>query len=195
MKRILLSVSIMLIAAMGFGQDGPKGLQVNDVAPLFTATDQNGKVVNLEEKLKTGPVVLVFYRGHWCPYCNRQLKKIEDSLSLITGKGASIIAVSPEKPESVSKTLAKTKVTFPILSDENLKIMKSYAVVFTVDPGTVEKYKGYGIDFNEVNGDANGANLPVPAVYIINKDRKIVFRHFDNNYTKRASVAEIAEQL
>lgn len=194
MKTLLLSVALFFATLTMLAQE-PKGLNVNDVAPGFTATDQDGKSISLGEQLKKGPVVLVFYRGQWCPYCNRQLKKLEDSLSLITAKGATLIAVSPENMENISKTIEKSKASYPILHDEGLKIMKSYDVAFPVDNKTIEKYKEYGIDFNKVNGDANGANLPVPAIYVINKDGKIVFRHFDKNYTKRASVAEILQHL
>ena len=79
--------------------DEAKGLQVGAKAPLFTAIDQNKKQYSLEKALKRGPVVLVFYRGYWCPVCNRQLKKLQDSLDLVYAKGATLIAVSPEKPE------------------------------------------------------------------------------------------------
>ena len=176
-------------------QNEPKGLNVNDKAPEFSAVDQNGKSFELKKELKKGAVVLVFYRGQWCPYCNRQLKELEDSLSLMTGKGASLVAVTPEKSENISKTIEKTKASYPILYDDGLKIMKSYDVAFAVDEKTIEKYKGYGIDFTKANGDINGANLPVPAVYIINKEGKVVYRYFDKNYTKRASVAEILQYL
>jgi peroxiredoxin len=193
MKKLALFVA--LFTAVSLHAQDPKGLNVNDTAPSFSAKDQDGNTVDLKEKLKNGPVVLVFYRGQWCPYCNRQLKKLEDSLSLITGKGASLIAISPETSGNIDKTIEKTKATYPILHDEGLAIMKNYDVAFTVDDKTIEKYKGYGIDFSKVNGDANGANLPVPAIYVINKEGKIVFRHFDKNYAKRASVAEILEHL
>jgi peroxiredoxin len=195
MKEFLLSVSVLLAAVSMHAQSEPKGLNVNDAAPDFSAKDQNGKIIQLKDQLKNGAVVLVFYRGQWCPFCNRQLKKLEDSLSLITGKGASLIAVSPEKPENIAKTIEKTNASYPILFDDGLNIMKSYNVAFAVDDKTVEKYKGYGIDFSQVNGSTNGANLPVPAIYVINKEGKIIFRHFDKNYTKRASVAEILEYL
>lgn len=195
MKTTLLSVFALLLTIGVTAQSEPKGLNVNDAAPAFVAKDQEGKTVSLEEQLKKGAVVLVFYRGQWCPHCNKQLKKLEDSLSLITGKGASLIAVTPEKPESITETIEKTKATYSILYDEGLKIMKSYDVSFAVDNKTIERYKGYGIDFTKVNGEANGANLPVPAVYVISKDGKIVYRHFDKNYVKRATVAEILEYL
>jgi peroxiredoxin len=193
-KKYFLLMTVIFSALFINAQDGPKGLQVNDDAPAFTAKDQSGKNVSLSDQLKKGAVVLVFYRGQWCPYCNKQLKKLEDSLSLITAKGASLITVTPEKPENITKTVKKTNASYPILYDDGLKIMKSYDVAFAVDAATVEKYKGYGIDFTQANG-ANGANLPVPALYIISKEGKIIFRHFDADYTKRASVAEILEHL
>lgn len=195
MKKLLVSVFLSLAAISMNAQDDPKGLDVNDTAPDFTAKDKDGNSINLKDQLKKGAVVLVFYRGQWCPYCNKQLKKLEDSLSLIADKGASLIAVTPEKPESIAETIEKTKATYPILFDDGLKIMKSYDVSFAVDEKTIGKYKGYGIDFIKANGETNGANLPVPAVYVINMEGKIVFRHFDKNYTKRASVAEIIDHL
>ncbi|GAB2817423.1 hypothetical protein GCM10027043_17720 [Ferruginibacter profundus] len=190
----MLTIGLFIAAFTSNAQDKPKGLNVNDKAPVFSAKNQAGKTVSLKEQLKSGAVVLIFYRGQWCPFCNKQLKGLEDSLSLITAKGATLIAVTPEKQENISKTIAKTKASYPILFDDGLKIMKSYDVAFTVDDKTVEKYKGYGIDFAEVNG-ANGANLPVPAVYIINKEGVITYKYFDADYRKRASVQDILDHL
>jgi peroxiredoxin len=193
MKQLAL-VTFLLLSIWSKAQDAPKGVAVQAQAPDFTARDQNGATINLKDQLKKGSVVLVFYRGQWCPHCNKQLSKLEDSLQLIKAKGASLIAVTPELPENINKTIAKTKASYPILFDEGLKIMKSYDVVFAVDNTTIEKYKKYGIDFNVTNG-ANGANLPVPAIFVINKEGAVVFRHFDQDYRKRASVYEILMHL
>lgn len=195
MKQLFFSVTLLIVSFSMGAQEGPKGLNINDAAPDFTAKDQNGKAVNLKEKLKNGAVVLVFYRGQWCPYCNRYLKRLEDSMSLVSNKGASLITVTPETAAGIAKTIEKTNATYPILYDEGLSIMKRYDVAFKVDDKTVEKYKGYGIDFTKANGDSNGPNLPVPAVFVISKEGKIIFRHFDKDYTKRVSVAEILEHL
>ena len=153
-----------------------------------------GNSVQLSELIKKGPVVVVFYRGQWCPYCNRQLKRLEDSLNLLKEKGAMLVAVTPEKPENIKKTIVKTKASYPILYDEGLKIMKMYEVAYNVDTATIQRYKKFGIDFNEANG-SNGAILPVPAVYIINKEGKLVYKFFDADYTKRPSVKELMEYL
>ncbi len=193
MKKILFLL-IIICSINGLAQTYPPGLNVHDKAPGFSATDQKGEKINLKKQLKKGNVVLVFYRGQWCPYCNKQLKQLEDSISYIKEKGARVIAITPELPENISKTIGKTNASYSILYDEGLKIMKAYKVAFQVDDKTVEKYKGYGIDFSKTNG-GNGANLPVPAVYVVNKKGKIIYRFFDVNYTKRSSVKDILDLL
>ena len=172
----------------------PEGLKVGDEAPQITGIDQNGTKVNLQEILKTKEVVLVFYRGQWCPYCNRELSKINEELTAINAKGATVIAITPETAENIQKTIEKTKASFGIVEDKGLAIMKSYKVSFGVDDETISKYKKYGIDFEKANG-ANGANLPVPATYIIGKDGKIKYVFFNPDYSKRASVEEIIKNL
>lgn len=194
MKFRSIITALIISPLFSVAQNSPKGLQVNEKAPVFSVKDQSGKMISLQDQLKKGPVVLVFYRGQWCPYCNKQLKRLEDSLTLINDKGATLIAVTPEKPENISKTIEKTKASYSVLFDEGLKIMKRYDVAFAVDSNTVEKYKNFGIDLKEANG-SNGANLPVPAVYVINREGVIVYRHFDPDYKQRASVREIVSHL
>lgn len=172
----------------------PEGLKVGDVAPMFKAKDQNGKTVKLKQALKKGPVVMLFYRGQWCPFCNKQLSHFSDSLQMLTAKGATILAVTPETGENVKKTIEKTKASFPVLEDAGMAIMKMYKVNFAVDENTISKYKGYGIDFDKANG-SNGANLPVPATYIIGKDGIVKYVFFNKDYRKRASVQEILNNL
>jgi peroxiredoxin len=194
MKQLII-LGAMAVFTLSFAKmDKPTGLNKGEMAPDFTAKDQMGKEVNLKTQLKAGPVVLVFYRGEWCGFCNKQLAALQDSLSMITDKGAQLIAVSPEKTENISKTVEKTKAAYSVLSDNNLKIMNAYKVTFGLDEATTKKYKGYGIDLAVANG-ANGNNLPVPTVYIIGKDGKITYCHFDENYTKRVSVKEIISML
>ncbi len=194
MKKLCAAVLFLINSFYLIAQDKPSGLLVNDKAPNFTAKDQTGKSIELKNELKKNSVVLVFYRGEWCPFCNKELKAIEDSLKFITGKSAIVLAVTPEKQENIVKTIEKTKATYSILYDEGLKIMKSYGVSFKVDSLTAVKYKSYGIDFNVANG-SNGANLPIPAVYIINKKGEVTYRYFDADYRKRPSVKELIRHL
>ena len=193
MKKLFFFL-ITIVSLQVDAQTYPTGLNINDNAPDFNAMDQKNENIHLAKLLKKGNVVLVFYRGQWCPYCNKELKQLEDSIGLIQAKGATVLAITPELPENISKTIEKTKASYPILYDKGLKIMNAYKVAFKVDDKTVEKYKGYGIDFLKVNGD-NGANLPVPAVYVVNKNGKIIYRFFDIDYKKRSSIKDILDHL
>ncbi len=195
MKNILLIMLVFLaFLRIGNAQTSPKGLMVGEEAPDFTATDQYGKKVNLKSLLKEGPVVLVFYRGEWCPFCNKYLKQLEDSLPLISQRGAKVLTVSPEKAENIAKTVKKTRASYSVLHDEGMKIMKAYDVAYPVDEKTILRYKRAGIDLQFANGD-NGASLPVPAVYIISTTGKITYRFFNWDYKIRASVKAILQSL
>ncbi len=177
-----------------FAQNAPEGLFINSKAPDFKGTDQQGNTVRLKDVLKKGKVVLIFYRGQWCPYCNKYLKKLEDSLQLIREKGATVIAVSPELPENIKKTVDKTGAEYAVLYDEGRKIMKAYGVEFEVPENTVTRYRNSGIKIDENNGK-NGNYLPVPATYIIDKEGNITYRFFQQDYKKRPSVKEILDNL
>ncbi|MET0466111.1 MAG: peroxiredoxin-like family protein [Chitinophagaceae bacterium] len=194
MKKLTALFATLFFALVLSAQEAPEGLFLNSKAPDFKAKDQDGKEVRLKDLLKKGKVVLVFYRGEWCPYCNKFLQKLEDSLSLIKEKGATLVAVTPELPENIGKTVTKTKAEFPILHDEELKIMKAYDVEFEVPENTLTRYRNSGIKIDENNGK-NGNFLPVPAVYVINKESTVVYRFFNQDYKKRPNVKEILEFL
>jgi peroxiredoxin len=193
-KRVLLALVFLICGAAAFAQNNPKGLAVNTTAPDFTAKDQNGQEFHLKSSLQKGPVLLVFYRGQWCPFCNKELKSLEDSLSLITGKGATLVAVTPELEVNVTKTITKTGAKYPILHDEDLKIMKSYDVAYPVDSVWTARYMKFGVDIAKNNG-SNGNNLPVPAVYVIDRKGVIVYRFFEPDFRIRPSVAEMISHL
>jgi len=195
MKKLLLPLILLTISSYLLAQEAPEGLFINSKAYDFKAKDQNGNEVRLRDLLKKGKVILVFYRGQWCPYCNKYLQRLEDSLSLIKEKGATLVAITPELPENVTKTIEKTKAEYPILYDENLKIMKAYEVEYQVPENTLSRYRNTGIKLEENNGIRNGNYLPVPATYIINKDQMITYRHFDSDYKKRPSVKELLKNL
>mgnify|MGYP001252620315 CR=1 FL=1 len=194
MKKIIFFFYLLMAGYVVKGQSAPEGLFIGSKAPDFKAKDQYGQVIRLKDVLKKGKVVLVFYRGQWCPYCNKELKRLEDSLQLIKDKGATLIAVSPEKPESVTKTVEKTSATYSILFDDGLKIMKAYDVAFELSENVLTRYKNAGLDV-EANNGTNGKYLPVPAVYIIDKESMVTYRFFEPDYKKRASVKEILANL
>lgn len=190
MKKLLL-LTLLFMTVASFAQEKPEGLFINSKAPDFKAKDQNGMDINLKDLRKKGPVVLMFYRGYWCPYCNKELIRFQDSLALITAKGAQLIAITPETNEGIAKTTEKTKASFPIISDKDMVITKQYAGSFDVDDRTRMRYKTAGIDLYENNAQKEKASLPVPAVYVINRDGSVVYRYFDADYKRRPWVYEI----
>lgn len=193
MKKVLF-LFIALFTLFAVQAQKPEGLFINSKAPEFKLKDQTGGVVSLKELRKKGPVVLLFYRGAWCPFCNRQLKAFQDSLELIQGRGAQVVAITPEKSEGIDSTIQKTGATFPILYDEDMQMSKAYEVAFDVDDRTVSRYKMSGIDLVQVNGQKK-AMLPVPAVYIINTEGTVTYRYFNENYRNRVSVKEILRNI
>ena len=195
MRRLFFLLIGFIFSSFADAQEKPEGLFINSKAPDFKATDQYGEEIRLKDILKDSLVVLIFYRGQWCPYCNKQLKKLEDSLQLIKDKRAKLIAVTPEKPESIAKTIEKTQASYSLLYDKEMKIMKAYAVAFEVDERTVSRYKNADIDLATANGQKDKVYLPVPAVYIINKEGTILYRFFDADYKKHPTVQEILENL
>ena len=190
----------LLLAAPALAQTAPappltaSALAVGTTAPAFKGQDAAGHSVELRQLLKKGPVVLYFYRGQWCPYCNKELSQLQDSLQVLTAKGAQVVVVTPETPANIGQTVAKTKASFPIVHDQDLTIMKAYKTAFVVDDATAKKYLGFGVDLKKSNGlDQN--ILPVPATYVIGPDGKIKFAYFDTDYRHRASVRQVAQAL
>jgi peroxiredoxin len=193
MKKVFFSLFTVLFVLLSQAQK-PEGLFINSKAPEFKLKDQSGVEVSLKELRKKGPVVLLFYRGNWCPFCNRQLKGLQDSLSLISAKGAQVVAITPEGREGIDSTISKTGAIFPILYDEDMKVASAYQVAFPVEERTVSRYKMAGIDLQKTNGQKT-AMLPIPAVYIINKEGSVTYRYFDENYRNRISVKEIVKNI
>lgn len=172
-----------------------KGLKVGSQAPDFSALDLDDNVFSLNSALKKGPVVLIFYRGQWCPYCNKHLKKLEENLGKIYAKNASVVAISPEKSEFLKRTAEKTHASFSLLYDEGYKIAEAFDVAFR--PTKFERAiynKILRADLKNVHSDES-QQLPIPATFIIGKDGKIIWRHFDPDYKKRSTIEEIINNL
>ena len=172
-----------------------KGKEVGADVEQFTALNQFGKEFSLNEALEKGPVVMIFYRGQWCPICNQHLSNLQDSLSLIEAKGATVIAISPEKQEYLQKTEEKTGATFTLLSDDGFKISDAFDLTFTPGAGTRLMYNtALGADLKHAQTD-DSQRLPIPATYVIGQDSKVIWRQFDPDYKNRSTVKEILEAL
>ncbi len=186
---------LSLISLKGQNIKNVKGLEVGSIAPVFKAEDVSNSTFNLKEALKESPVVMIFYRGHWCPVCNKHLGSLQDSLKLIEASGARVIAVSPEKPEYLNKMADKIGAEFTLLYDDGYKIATAYNVNFM--PGTADKliYNfALGAKLKSTHSDRS-QQLPIPATYVISSRGRIIWRHFDPDYHKRASVRDIINAL
>ncbi|MDB0011501.1 AhpC/TSA family protein [Crocinitomicaceae bacterium] len=195
MLKIPLTIFTVLISLVSFAQtETINTLKIGDKAPLFEAISYSNNEVKLKNLIDSGKVVLVFYRGAWCPYCNKHMSNLQDSLNLIIEKGASLITISPEVESSVEESISKSNATFEIISDKNYQIMNQYGVSFKVKEAILTKYKLFGINLEEANGNDDNI-LPVPATFIINQNGTIEYIHFDENYKERLSVSEIIKHL
>lgn len=162
-----------------------QGKKVGDKAPDFTLPNAQNKLVSLGQYLKSGPVILKFYRGEWCPICNLDLREIQSHLAQIKLFGASVLAISPQNPDHALTAKQKNELDFEVLSDCNQEVINSYNLQF--DPGA-DYHKRR--DLTLENGD-NSRLLPVPATFIINQDFTIVAAHVEANYTERMSSLNI----
>ena len=192
---VILCASVRAMAQNTRSVEDAHGLPVGVKAPDFQAIDADSVIYMLDEALKKGPVVMIFYRGQWCPICNRHLAAVQDSLKLITDRGASVVAVSPQKPEYLEKMAGKTGATFRLLYDKSYAISDAYDVTFTPESWQLIRYNtGLNAKLKESQSD-DSQRLPIPATYLINRDGVIVWRHFDPNYKNRSTVKDILDHL
>jgi peroxiredoxin len=188
---------IFIAAGMLFSMQilAQAGLKEGMKAPEFVTMDNAGQKIDLNDILKSHKaVVLFFYRGQWCPYCNRYIQRMQDSLQLLVDKGAYVIAVTPETASNIGKTIEKTHASFSIVQDKGYRIMKNYQVNYVVDDTMLSKMNKYGVDLEANNGNKDHV-LPVPATYIIDPSGKITFVHFDKDYTHRPSIKALLEKI
>ena len=172
--------------------DGALG--VGAEAPDFALPDATGREVRLSDLLAEGPVVLTFYRGAWCPYCNTQLRDYQDILGEIEEAGATLVAVSPQTPDGSMTTVQRNGLAFPVLSDVGNAVSRRYGLVFEVDGQTRERYQAVGVDLTAVNG-TDAWELPVPATYVIGPDGTVGAAFVEADYTQRASARQVLDAL
>ncbi len=164
-------------------------LKEGDCAPDFTLPADNGDTVTLHEAIEAGPVVLVWYRGGWCPYCNIALQALDDALPRIQEAGGSLLAISPETLRNAKKTGEEGAFDFPILSDEDNRAARKYGIVYTLPDPVAQAFKG-SVDLEKFNGN-NKNELPLAVTYVVDSDRTIRYAFIEADYKKRAEPSEI----
>jgi peroxiredoxin len=165
-------------------------LKAGDHAPAIVLTNAKGETVDVGMLLKRGPVIVTFYRGGWCPYCNLELRAFQKILPDITAAGAALIAISPEKPDDTLSTAEKNALSFEVFSDIGQKVGRAFGLVYTFSDELKRAYQDFGRDIPATNG-ANEWALPISATYIIGRDSTIIYAYTDADYRDRADPEEV----
>jgi peroxiredoxin len=189
MKNLLLAFAL-LVSAFLFSQEEVSKIKVGDLSPTFSFTDANGESQSLSDALSKGSILLVFYRGEWCPYCTKYLSQLSEAEDLFSEKGILIMAVSAENGESLENMKVISKSNFQFISDQGYELMTAFNVEYLVPTKMVEKLASNGIDLAESHG-ADEPMLPIPATFLIDQNGIIQYVHYDTDYKKRPDVNDI----
>lgn len=197
-RKTYLGVSALIFILLSFTafSADDKGLSVGELAPQISTNDIDGHKFDLNESLQQGPVVLVFYRGGWCPYCNRQLRKLQADVVPKLGQfSAKLVAISVDRPDEIEKTKQKESLGMTLISDPAATLIKQYRVVNQTSNELVRTYKEeYDIDLEAASGQKHHI-IAVPAVFTIAQDGKIAFAYANTDYTVRTQNQDILSSL
>lgn len=179
------------LIASGLAQ---RALKAGDIAPSFTLNDPEGAPVSSADLLAKGPLVVSFYRGVWCPYCNMELQALQAALSEFRKAGASLVAISPQTPVNSRKSVRENALDFPILSDTRNDVAAAFGLRFELPDYLVELYKSLKNDLPNFNGD-DSWTLPMPARYVIGQDGVIRYAEVNPDYTRRPEPSDMLPVL
>jgi peroxiredoxin len=171
-----------------------RALKAGDIAPLFVLKDPDGKPAPAAELLAQGPLVVSFYRGVWCPYCNMELQALQEALPSFRELGANLVAISPQSPVNSRKSVRTNGLGFPILSDPGNATAAAFGLRFTLPDYLIELYKGLKNDLPAFNGDTSWT-LPMPGRFVIGQDRVIRYAEVNPDYTQRPEPADMLPVL
>ena len=169
-------------------------LKTGDTIPTISLSNHLGETIDVKDILLKNRLVLTFYRGGWCPYCNLELKALQSVLPEMEAKGAKLIAISPELPDNSMTTVEKNQLSFQVLSDINNKVAEAFNLVFTLPPDLQELYRGFNIDLDTNQGNTQ-QQLPIAATYIIEQDGSISYDYLAEDYKLRADPQDILKAL
>ncbi len=173
---------------------GSDSLVPGSLTPDFELPDQLGRAVRSSDLRVKGPLVISFYRGGWCPYCNLELRALQDYLPQITEVGATLIAISPQVPDESLSTVEKNKLSFPVLSDVGNVVARQFGLVFILSAHLRPLYAQFGIDLQQSNGN-DTFELPVAGTFIIDSEGIIESAYVNADYKQRMEPAQILERL
>jgi peroxiredoxin len=197
--RFIFPLTASLVATIGIAQAGPavdprevNPIEVGASAPAIDLAQADGSTVALQELTTEAPAIVVFYRGGWCPYCNRHLAALGEIESELNELGYRVLAISPDRPERVAEAAAEADFNYSLYSDASAEAASAFGLAFRVDAATYEKLMGYGIDLEAASGRDHHL-LPVPAVFIVDQENRIRFRYFNPDYKERLSAEALLD--
>ncbi|MAC84939.1 MAG: alkyl hydroperoxide reductase [Arcobacter sp.] len=197
-KKAPLEIQDIMLKATKKLEDGnisKNALKIGSKASEIKLPNAIGKEVSLFDTLENNDFAVVsFYRGTWCAYCNFELKALQERNNELKQLGAKLIAISPQSPDASLSTKEKHDLQFEVLSDTNNKIAKDYGLVFSLAEELRPIYKSFNIDIPASNDD-DSYELPMPATYVINKNKEIIFAFIDEDYTKRCEPQDIIDAI
>ena len=161
----------------------------------FILMDAHGKCVRLQELLRAGPVVISFYRGGWCPYCNIELRGLQRVLPAMKVLGASLLAISPQLPDNSLLTEVKNCLSFPVLSDVGNVVAKRFGIVYKLPVDLLSTYESFNHGLAEMNGEDGAEEQPVPATFVVDGTGVVRLAYVDEDYTKRLDPDTILDAL
>ncbi len=186
-----LGAEIQKLAEAGIAQ---RAIATGSKAPGFTLPDASGTKVSLASLLAAGPVVVSFYRGGWCPFCDLQLRAYQQVLPRLRELGAQLVAISPQLPDFVASDVKQKDLTFPVLSDVGNAVARSYGLVFHLSEATQKLQTMFGNPTPKFNGDESW-ELPMPGTFVLDRDGTVLLSHVDANWMKRLEPSAIVEAL
>jgi len=176
-------------------QQGSNAITVGQKAPSFLLPNPQKQLIALQDLLNKGPVVVTFYRGSWCPYCNLQLKALQSRLTEIKTLGAELVAISPQIPDDSLTEDQISKMDFMVLSDQSAQIASQYGVAWEVPEFLLHHMReDRGLDLESIN-NGNATILPIPATFIIDKHGEVIWRFVDVDYRTRSEPEDIINVL
>lgn len=187
----VMQLATKQLADSGIVNKAPK---VAEAFPAFSLSNQNGNTVSLSDLLAKGPVVVTFYRGGWCPYCNLELQAYQSQLANIKAQNATLVAITPELPDESLSTAEKNALDFEVLTDTNSAYAKQLGLVFSLPEELRPIYLSFGIDVEKHNGESQ-FDLPLAATFVIAQDGTVASAFVDADYTARQEPTEVVKTL